>query len=446
VSFVRACFGLKRALVSEGEVWLKHRVLESREQRIVAGVLSSWTNLRVNMMTPEQQLEYLTDGVDTVLPEGELLERLRLDRPLRAKLGVDPTAPDVTLGWAVVFERLRRFQECGHTAVLIIGDFTAQVGDPSGKSETRRRLDAAEVGGYVSGVVDTIKELLLPENLEIRHNSEWLGAMDMHDVLELTSRFTISRIMDREDFSNRWEAHEPISMIEFMYPLLQAMDSVAIEADIELGGSDQLFNNLVGRDLQERKGQRGQMVMTVPLLVGTDGAKKMSQSLGNYVSVKDAPEEMFGKTMSIPDHLMEQWFRLAAYRPGLEVDEIMTGLQDGSLHPGEMKRQLARDIVTRYWDDSAAGVAEEHFNRVFRQHDVPDDIPEFQLRDDDPIWVPAMLQAAGLVASNSEGRRMLSQGAVKLDGTKLEDENQSRGDLVNAVVQVGKRRFVRLVG
>jgi tyrosyl-tRNA synthetase len=374
-------------------VWLKRRVLESREQRIVSGVLSSWANLRVNMMTPEQQLEYLTDGVDTVLPEGELLERLRLDRPLRAKLGVDPTAPDVTLGWAVVFERLRRFQECGHTAVLIIGDFTAQVGDPSGKSETRRRLDAAEVGGYVSGVVDTIKELLLPEKLEIRHNSEWLGAMDMHDVLELTSRFTISRIMDREDFSNRWEAHEPISMIEFMYPLLQAMDSVAIEADIELGGSDQLFNNLVGRDLQERRGQRGQMVMTVPLLVGTDGAKKMSQSLGNYVSVKDAPEEMFGKTMSIPDHLMEQWFRLAAYRPGLEVDKIMTGLQDGSLHPGEMKRQLARDIVARYWDASAAGVAEEHFNRVFRHHDVPDDIPEFQLQDDDPIWVPGMLQA-----------------------------------------------------
>jgi tyrosyl-tRNA synthetase len=397
------------------------------------------------MMTPEQQFEFLTDGVDAMLPEGELLERLRLDRPLRAKLGVDPTAPDVTLGWAVVFERLRRFQECGHTAVLIIGDFTAQVGDPSGKSETRRRLGAEEVGDYVSGVVDTIKELLLPDNLEIRHNSEWLGAMDMHDVLDLTSRFTISRIMDREDFSSRWEAHEPISMIEFMYPLLQAMDSVAVEADIELGGSDQLFNNLVGRDLQERSGQLGQMVMTVPLLVGTDGVKKMSQSLGNYISVKDAPDQIFGKTMSIPDGLMEQWFRLAAYRPAPEVDKIVTGLRDGSLHPGETKRQLARDIVARYWGDAAAVDAEAHFDRVFREHDAPNDIPEFELPAEPTVWLPALLHAAGLVTSNSDGRRMLSQGAVKLDGSKLSEDSKTRADLIGAVLQVGKRRFVRLV-
>ena len=287
------------------------------------------------MMTPEQQLEYLTDGVDTILPEGELLERIQRGRPLRAKLGVDPTAPDVTLGWAVVFERLRRFQECGHTAVLIIGDFTAQVGDPSGKSQTRRRLDSDEVGGYVSGVVDTIKELLLPENLEIRHNSEWLGELDMLDVLDLTSQFTVSRIMDREDFTNRWEAHEPISMIEFMYPLLQGMDSVAVEADIELGGSDQLFNNLVGRDLQERKGQEGQMVMTVPLLVGTDGAKKMSQSLGNYISVKDEPGEMFGKTMSIPDDLMGRWPAFS------RACGTVRGIQE---RPSESwRRQLCRD-------------------------------------------------------------------------------------------------------
>ncbi len=288
-------------------------------------------------MTPEQQLAYLTDGIDTLLPEGELLERLRTGRPLRAKLGVDPTAPDVTLGWAVVFERLRRFQELGHTAVLIVGDFTAQVGDPSEKSQTRRRIGEDEVQSYVSGVVGTIKEMLLPDHLEIRHNSEWLAKMNMHDVLDLTSRFTVSRIMDREDFSKRWESHEPISMIEFMYPLLQGMDSVAVEADIELGGSDQLFNNLVGRDLQERHGQVGQMVMTLPLLVGTDGVKKMSQSLGNYISVKDEPAQMFGKTMSIPDHLMEQWFALAAYRPADEVKQIVAELANGTRHPGETK-------------------------------------------------------------------------------------------------------------
>jgi len=396
-------------------------------------------------MTPEEQLNYLTDGADAVLPEGELIERLRSGRPLRVKLGVDPTAPDVTLGWAVVFERLRRFQECGHTAVLIVGDFTAQVGDPSGKNETRRRLGADEVGGYVSGVIDTIKQLLLPENLEIRHNSEWLGEMDMHDVLDLTSQFTIARIMDREDFSNRWEAHEAISMIEFMYPLLQAMDSVAVEADIELGGSDQLFNNLVGRDLQERKGQRGQMVMTVPLLVGTDGVKKMSQSLGNYISVEDAPEEMFGKTMSIPDGLMSQWYRLAAYRQATDVARIEEGLGDGSIHPGEAKRDLARLVVARYWGESAAERAEAHFDRLFKQHDAPDEVPEFKLPADEDIWLPGLLHEAGLVSSNSEGRRMVAQGAVKLNGEKVAQESRLRRDLADAVVQVGKRRFVRLI-
>jgi tyrosyl-tRNA synthetase len=395
-------------------------------------------------LSPHDQLAYLTDGIDALLPEGELLERLAEGKPLRAKLGVDPTAPDVTLGWAVVFERLRRFQECGHTAVLIVGDFTAQVGDPSGKSETRRRLDAAEVGGYVSGVVETIKGLLLPENLEIRNNSEWLATMDMHDVLDLTSQFTISRIMDRDDFSKRWEAHEPISMIEFMYPLLQAADSVAVEADIELGGSDQLFNNLVGRDLQERKGQRGQMVMTVPLLVGTDGSKKMSQSLGNYISVTEPPGEMFGKTMSIPDALMGQWFGLAAYLPAAEVAGIVDGLADGSLHPGETKRRLAREIVTRYWGADAAVEAEEAFDALFRRHEVPDDIPDHTLPADDPVKLPALMNAAGLVSSNSEGRRMLAQGAVKLDGAKVADEELPRAEVAGRVLQVGKRRFARL--
>ena len=252
--------------------------------------------------------------------------------------------------------------------------------------------------------------------------------------------------MDREDFATRWQAHEPISMIEFMYPLLQGMDSVAVQADIELGGSDQLFNNLVGRDLQERKGQRGQMVMTVPLLVGTDGVKKMSQSLGNYVSVNDAPEEMFGKTMSIPDDLMGQWFRLAAYRPAKEVAQIEAGLADGSLHPGEAKRDLARSVVARYWGSDAAQQAEAHFDRLFKQHDVPDDVPVFDLPPDDEVWLPALLHEAGLVASNSEGRRMVAQGAVKLNGNKVPGESVARNDLSNSVVQVGKRRFVRLTG
>ncbi len=397
------------------------------------------------MRTPEQQLEYLTEGIDTIVPAHELLDRIKLGVPLRAKLGVDPTAPDVTLGWAVVFERLRRFQECGHTAVLIIGDFTAQVGDPTGKSQTRRRLDAAEVGGNVSGVMDTIKGLLRPDNLEVRHNSEWLGSMDMHDVLDLSSQFTVSRIMDRDDFSKRWEAHEPISMIEFMYPLLQGMDSVAVRADIELGGSDQLFNNLVGRDLQERKGQRGQMVMTVPLLVGTDGHKKMSQSIGNYISVNDEPGEMFGKTMSIPDEAMEQWFLLAAGKTESEVAAIVAGLADGSMHPGETKRQLARDIVGVYCGAEAATEAEAGFDRLFKQHAAPADMPTHRLPSDGEIWIPMLAQEAGLVSSNSEGRRMVAQGAVKIDGAKIDTDTVARRELIGKVLQVGKRRFVRLV-
>jgi tyrosyl-tRNA synthetase len=396
-------------------------------------------------MTPQQQYDYLTDGIDTLVPEGELLARLEEGRPLRVKLGVDPTAPDVTLGWAVVFRLLRKFQECGHIAVLIVGDFTAQVGDPSGKNETRRRLDAAEVGSNVSGVLKTIKGLLLPERLEIRPNSEWLATMDMHEVLDLTSTFTVSRIMDRDDFTRRWEAHQPISLIEFMYPLLQASDSVAVHADIELGGSDQLFNNLVGRDLQERRGQHGQIVMTVPLLVGLDGKKKMSQSLGNYISVSDEPAEMFGKTMSIPDEAMGEWFLLAAGLPAREVAEIEEGLASGALHPGDTKRRLGREIVTIYHGAHAATEAEAAFDRLFRQHDAPEDIAEHLLPDEDPVRLPRLMSSAGLVASNSEGRRMLAQGAVKLNGERVTAEELPASDLAGGVLQVGKRRFVRMV-
>ena len=395
--------------------------------------------------SPEDQFAFLADGIDTLLPEGELLDRLGEGRPLRVKLGVDPTAPDVTLGWAVVFRQLRKFQEAGHVAVLIIGDFTAQVGDPSEQSETRKRLEAEEVRGYVSGLIDTIRGLLLPERLEIRHNSEWLSTLTMEDILSLTSKFTVSRIMDRDDFSNRWEAGKPISLVEFLYPLLQAMDSVAIEADIELGGTDQLFNLLVGRDLQERSGQRPQLVMTVPLLVGTDGDKKMSQSLDNYVSVNDEPAEMFGKTMSIPDGAMEDWFRLAAGWSETRVTELVDGLAAGQLHPGDTKRELARAVVSVYWGEEAATNAEGEFDTIFRNHGVPDEIRDYVLDGAGTQALPALLEAAGLVTSRSEARRLIHQGAVRIDGDRVSEEHISFGDLVGKVVQVGKRRFVRLV-
>lgn len=395
------------------------------------------------MNSPTNQLEYITRTVDVALPEGELLRQLQRDEPLRVKLGVDPTAPDVTLGWAVVFDLLRRFQEEGHTAVLILGDFTAQVGDPSGKSSTRKRLTDDEVNDHIASVLPTIESLLLPDRLEVRRNSEWLGKMDMADVLEMTAQVTVARLMDREDFANRWKEQEPISLIEFMYPLLQATDSVATNADVELGGNDQLLNLLMGRDFQERVGQKPQSVATVPLLIGTDGSAKMSQSLGNYISVSDPADEMFGKTMSIPDQLLPQWRRLAADGDQGDVAALTSGLADGTVHPAEAKRSLARDIVDKYWGDGAAEEAEASFDRIFKEKVEPVDVAEHPLGIQGDVWLPKALADAGLVGSNSEGRRMITQGAVRVDGERVSVDTVDSANLLGRVVQVGKRRFVR---
>jgi tyrosyl-tRNA synthetase len=396
------------------------------------------------MPTPHEQFEYITRTVDVTLPEGGLLAQLEQEKPLRVKLGIDPTAPDVTLGWAVVFDLLRRFQEMGHTAVLILGDFTAQVGDPTDKTATRRRLSSDEVNGYIDAFLPTVESLLLRERLEIRRNSEWLGVMDMADVLEMTAQVTVSRLMDRDDFAKRWRENEPISLIEFMYPLLQGTDSVAIKADVEIGGNDQLLNLFMGRDLQQKAGQPGQSVATVPLLVGTDGVHKMSQSLGNYISVRDNANDMFGKTMSIPDELMPQWFRLAAGATREELADVERGLGDATLHPGETKRRLARAIAERYHGRDAARRAEESFDTVFRSKGVPDDIPTVALEATDSVWLPSLLCGAGLTKSNGEARRLISQGAVKVDGVRIDDETIDHADLVDRVIQVGKRRFARL--
>lgn len=390
-------------------------------------------------------IERLLMGTETVLPEGELAERIAEGRPLRVKLGMDPTAPQVTLGWAVVLRKLRHFQEQGHTAVLIVGDFTAQVGDPSQRSETRKRLSAEEVRGYAEKVLDGFRRVLLPEPLEIRYNSEWLGELTMSDVLELTSKSTLAQMLERDDFQKRFAANEPISMMEFMYPLLQGMDSVAIDADIELGGSDQLWNLLVGRDLMGKFNKRPQMVMTVPLLVGTDGVQKMSQSLDNYIGVDDEPAEMFGKIMSIPDEAMGEYYRMTTELPQSEVDSLLAGLTDGSLHPGEAKRRLGREIVALFHDTNAATSAEAAFDRVFKEKDAPDEVAEFPLTPDDPVWLPGVLKEAGLVKSTSEAKRLVAQGAVKVGGKPVAGEEVARTDLAGRIVQVGKRRFVRFV-
>jgi tyrosyl-tRNA synthetase len=379
------------------------------------------------------------------VPGDDLVKKLEQGRPLRVKLGLDPTAPSVTLGWAVVLRKLRHFQEMGHIAVLIVGDFTAQVGDPSERAETRKRLTAEEVNGYAENVLGQFRKILLPENLEIRRNSEWLATLDMAGVLELTSASTVAQMLERSDFAKRYEEGTPISVMEFLYPLLQGYDSVAVQADIELGGSDQLWNLMMGRVVQERYTMEPQVAMTMPILVGVDGSRRMGQSLGNYIGVEEDPAEMFGKTMSIPDHAMPQWFRLAADLEPDEVANIEAGLASGDLHPGETKRRLARAVTALYWGDEEAKAAEQVFDQVFKMGGIPDDIEVFPLPEEDPLTVPGLIRDAfGL--SGSEARRLLTQGAVKVDGEVLEGQEAPRAALVGRVLQVGKRRFVRLVG
>jgi tyrosyl-tRNA synthetase len=395
-------------------------------------------------MSIEDQLAFLLRHTDQVVPGDDLTRKLEQGRPLRVKLGLDPTAPAVTLGWAVVLRKLRHFQEMGHTAVLIVGDFTGQVGDPSDRSETRRRLTADEVNGYAENVLGQFRRILLPENLEIRRNSEWLGTLDMAGLLELTSAATVAQMLERSDFAKRYDDGSPISVMEFLYPLLQGYDSVAVQADVELGGSDQLWNLMMGRSVQERYGMEPQVAMTMPLLVGTDGVKKMSQSIGNYIGVEDPPDQMFGKTMSIPDTSMVEWFRLAADLDPAEVAEIEAGLAAGSLHPGEAKRRLARAVTALYWGEDEAQSAESAFDQVFKEGGMPDEIETFPIPPDDPVVVPGLIRDAfGL--SGSEARRLLAQGAVKLDGSVLEAQEVAKDDLSGRVLQVGKRRFVRLV-
>ncbi len=394
---------------------------------------------------PAPNLARLLRRTDTVLPADELSARLADGRPLRVKLGLDPTAPAVTLGWAVVLRKLADFQEQGHTAVLIVGDFTAQVGDPSQKSETRRRLSADEVKGYAEAVLAQFKKVLRPEPLEIRYNSEWLGGLDMTQVLELTSTATVAQLLERGDFAKRYEAGNPISVMEFMYPLLQGYDSVAVQADVELGGSDQLWNLMMGRVIQERYGQRPQIAMTMPLLLGTDGTNKMSQSLGNYIGIDEPAAEMYGKAMSIPDKLIGQWFELATELTSTELAQVEDELRSPSINPRDLKRRLARLIVELYWGGAAAEEAERTFDRIFVDRGIPGDIDEVRLPAGDPLHLPTLLRDIGMVSSSSEAGRLIDHRGVKVNGDTVADKTLSRNTLAGAVVQIGKRKFVRLI-
>jgi tyrosyl-tRNA synthetase len=371
------------------------------------------------------------------LPAGALTSQLREGRPLRVKLGIDPTAPDIHLGHTVVLEKLAEFQRAGHQVVLIIGDFTAQVGDPSGRSATRPVPTAAEIEANAATYQEQAFKILDRERTEVRRNSEWLR-MEPEALLGLLAQTTVARLLERDDFQKRMAASQPIAALELLYPLLQGYDSVAVEADVELGGTDQKFNLLFGRDVQGAYGQPPQSIMTLPILVGTDGERKMSKSLGNYVGVTDPPEEMFGKLMSIPDEAMAEYYRL------------LLGAEQPPGPPNQAKRELGRRLVDRFHGEGAGAAAEEHFNRVFVQHAVPDDIPEIDLgayRADGNglVHLPALIRGAFGVSS-SEGRRLIQQGGVKLDGEPVPAEplDLEADSLDGRVLQVGKRRFCRL--
>jgi tyrosyl-tRNA synthetase len=393
--------------------------------------------------SPTEQLDVLTRNAVDVLPKGEFERKLALGRPLRVKLGLDPTAEHVTLGWAVPLRRLRDFQRMGHQAVLIVGDFTARIGDPSEQSQTRKTLSKDDVDGYAKRVLDKFFLILDRDATEVRHNSEWLEPLGVEGFLDLASHQTVAHTLQRDDFAQRFASGAPLSLREFVYPLLQGYDSVAVNADVELGGTDQLFNLLVGRDLQRAFGAEEQVVITNPLIEGTDGVKKMSQSLGNYVAITQAPDDMFGKLMSLPDELMEKYFRLTTDLTDAEIADALT------LPPQEAKRRLAEEVVKLYHGDDAAADARGNFDRLFVEHRVPEDVAEatipLEAVDGDKVYLPKLLVALGLASSTSEGKRLIAQGGVHVDDSTVDAEEIAVDDLRDRILRVGKRRFVRLV-
>ncbi len=393
----------------------------------------------------DEQLRVIQSGAEHVVPLADLRTKLESGRQLVAKLGVDPTAPDLHLGHAVPLRKLRQFQDLGHKVVLIIGDFTALIGDPSGRSATRPALTREEVIANARTYTDQAFKILDEGRTELRYNSDWLAAIDMELVLRLTGQFTVARMLERDDFAQRYASQQSISLHEFLYPVMVAYDSYVVDADVELGGTDQLFNFLAGRELMEKLGKEPQVCLTLPLLEGTDGVQKMSKSYGNYVGLTDEPAEMFGKVMSIPDTLIVKYFRLATSVPVDEVDKLEAGLGDGSEHPNAAKRRLAKEIVSLYHSDRAAVDAEAAFDRVFKFKGVPEDVRVIAVAPTDPVHLPALLKEIGLVGSTAEGRRSIDQGGVRLDGTAVDAGRYdvSWDDVRGKVVQVGRRRFAR---
>ena len=396
--------------------------------------------------------EVLASGAAQILPADGLAERLvaaHLEgRPLRVKLGIDPSGADLTLGHAVVLRKLRQFQDYGHIAVLVVGGFTGQVGDPSGRTDTRVAQSVTQVIANARGYFDQLMRILDERRTEVVNNAEWLAPMRLAELLEYTRQLTVAQLLERDDFARRFAAQQPITLSEFFYPLLQGIDSVEIHADIELGGTDQTFNNLVGRELQKSRGQAPQAVLTMPLLVGTDGVEKMGKSLDNYIAINDSADEQFGKVMSIPDSVVGMYARLCTTLHPQEVDELEKAVASGGPAANAAKRRVAREIVTLYHGAEAARSAEERFDAIFKDRATIEDAPEFPLADGTSVHLPALITDAGLAPSTSAARRSIDEGAVRLDGVRLAPKRYDvdRVELVGRVLAVGKRRAVRLSG
>ena len=389
-------------------------------------------------------MEYLIERASNINPKDDLEKLLKSKKNLRVKLGVDPTAPDVTLGWYAILRMLRKFQDYGHTAVLILGEFTAQVGDPSGKSETRKVMGENEIDDNAKGVLPIIKNILNENNLEIVSNKDWLSKLTIQDMMGLASKTTLAQMMERDDFSKRFSDNSPISLLEFFYPLYQGYDSVAIKADIEIGGNDQLWNLMLGREIQKSYDLSPQIAMTFPLLVGTDGSKKMSQSLNNYISISDSPENIFGKIMSIPDEIMWDYFTMLTDLEISEIANFKKNVDKGKTNPFDYKKMLGKLIVSEIYDENSALVAESTFENITINKNLPENMPETNIDDEIDIHLPNFLTENELTKSNSEARRLIESGSVKIDDQKVELLDINSSDLIGKTLQVGKRKFLKI--
>lgn len=397
--------------------------------------------------TLNEQMDVIKAGAIDVLPEDELVKKIeksiKTNKPMNIKLGADPSRPDLHIGHAVVLRKMRQFQDLGHHATLIIGDFTAMIGDPTGRSKTRPQLTIEETKINGQSYVDQATMVLREDRMEVRYNSHWLSKMNFNDVVLLASKYTVAQLLEREDFSNRYKGGVPISVHELLYPLAQAMDSAEIEADVELGGTDQKFNLIVGRDIQRAMGKEAQCILTMPILEGTDGVQKMSKSLDNYIALTDTPRDIFGKAMSIPDEMIPRYLLYAVYATPEEADKVEKGLKDGSVHPREAKVDMAKRLVDLYNKAGSGQAAFEEFERIFKQKDIPDDIELLNLPEEEYTLLNLIAEAK-MIPSKKEGKRMIEQGAVSIDGEKFTDPFGNINISEEKTLKVGKRKFIKV--